>query len=269
MDEEVIVAVSPRHTVRLAREYQVLLDRAPRKDFVVRTIMKREAQGMPLVSADIVIASEETRSQFPLARKYPLHFCKTYYPGRLHGDPKEEFERQQEASELLGLPPPIGHTPSTFRSCLLPGTPYNRLSPFVPDTEEGNIGKARKLALASAAGLFFLLGSAFDSLRRLHEANLTHGDAELHNFIVCPSPLEILLIDFEAAGRRDTLGEEEFAKRVTVDFDPLLREAVFLQCSLGPQPGPLAELARSRLDTLFKDPERFRREMDEQETPRA
>ena len=35
----------------------------------------------------IVIAGQETRSEFPLAATYPLHFRKTYFPGRLHGDP--------------------------------------------------------------------------------------------------------------------------------------------------------------------------------------
>ena len=269
MDEEALVAVSPRHSVRLAREYQTLLERAPSKDFVVRTIMKREAQGMPLVSAEVVIASSETRNAFPLAKEYPLHFRKTSYPGRLHGDPKEEYDRQLEASQVLGLPPPIGHTPETFRSCFLPGTPYSRLTPFTTDTEEGNIAKARKLQLATAAGLYTLLGNAFTSLKRLHEANLCHGDAELHNFIVCPSPLEILVIDFEAAARRDQIGDEEFNRRVEVDFDPLLREAVFLMCSLGPQQGVMADLARDRLGKLFKNPERFRSEMDANESPAA
>lgn len=265
MDEEVLVAVSPRHSVRLAREYQTLLERAPSKDFVVRTIMKREAQGMPLVSAEVVIASWENRKAFPLAMQYPLHFRKTYYPGRLHGDPKEEHDRQKEASDVLGLPPPIGYTDDSFRSCFLPGTPYSRLTPFAPDAEDANIQKARKLELATGAGLWTLLSNAFDALRRLHEANLCHGDAELHNFIVCPSPLEILVIDFEAAVRRDLIGDEEFGRRVEVDFDPLLREAVFLMCSLGPQQGPMAKLAQERLGKLFKNPDRFRREMDSNE----
>ena len=37
---------------------------------------------MPLMSADLVIASEDTRVRFAAARTYPLHFRKTYYPGR-------------------------------------------------------------------------------------------------------------------------------------------------------------------------------------------
>jgi hypothetical protein len=224
---------------------------------------------MPLVSADIVIAGEETRAKFPLAAEFPLHFRKTYYPGRLHGDPKEEFDRQSEASALIGIPSPIGHAPDVFRSCLLPGTPYNRLSPFGGEPDESNLSKARKLHLATAAGLFHLLSSAFESLTRLHEGGLCHGDAELHNLIVCPSPLEILLIDFEAATTRDAIADADWAKQCDDDFTPLLKEAVYLQCSLGPQPGPLADMARQRLDKLFKNPDRFRQEISDQGNPSA
>jgi hypothetical protein len=269
MDETELVRVSPRHTVRLASEYAHFVRRAPNKDFVVRTIMRREANGLPLVSADIVIAGEQTRAQFPLAAQFPLHFRKTYYPGRLHGDPKQEFDRQTEASALLGLPPPIGYGPDVFRSCLLPGTPYNRLSPFGGEPDESNLAVARKLALATAAGLFHLLSSAFDALQRLHEGGLCHADAELHNLIVCPSPLEILLIDFEAAETRSEVGDAAWQKHCDDDFTPLLKEAVYLQCSLGPQPGPLADMARQRLDQLFKNPDRFRQEISDQANPSA
>lgn len=269
MDEEELVRVSPRHTVRLASEYALWVRKAPNKDFVVRTIMRREANGLPLVSADIVIAGTETRAKFELAAEFPLHFRKTYYPGRLHGDPKHEFDRQTEASALIGIPPPIGYGPDVFRSCLLPGTPYNRLSPFGGEPDESNLVKARKLPLASAAGLFHLLASAFDSLQRLHEGGLRHGDAELHNLIVCPSPLELLLIDFEAAETRATVGEAAWPQRCADDFTPLLKEAVYLQCSLGPQPGLLADMARQRLDQLFKNPDRFRQEISDQANPSA
>lgn len=263
------VAVSPRHSVRLDPEYAAWVKRAPRQDFVVRTITRREANGLPLMSADIVIAGEETRSSLPLAARYPLHFRKTYFPGRLHGDPKTEFERQSEASEILGLPPPIGHTPTVFRSCLLPGTPYNRLSPFGNEPVESNVPVARKLHLATAAGLWLLLGQVFSNLETLHAAGLAHGDMELHNLIVCPAPLEALLIDFEAAVRRDDLSEESWARQCSADFEPLLREAVFLQCALGRQPGLLAERAIERIAQIFKDPERFRQEIGDQTTPRA
>jgi len=267
--DDTLVAVSPRHSVRLEPEYAAWVARAPRQDFVVRTITRREANGLPLMSADIVIAGEETRTRFQLAAQYPLHFRKTYYPGRLHGDPKTEFERQSEASKILGLPPPIGHTSSVFRSCLLPGTPYNRLSPFGNEPFESNVPIARKLHLATAAGLWMLLEQAFRSLRTLQAAGLSHGDAELHNLIVCPAPLEALLIDFEAAVRREDVSEVAWERRCAADYEPILREAIFLECALGRQPGELAQLAIDRLDQLFKNAGRFRQEIGDQTAPLA
>ncbi|MDX2054430.1 MAG: hypothetical protein SFV15_18660 [Polyangiaceae bacterium] len=269
MEEETEVAVSPRHSVRLEPEYVAWVKRAPRQDFVVRTITRREANGLPLMSADIVIAGEETRAMFPLAAQYPLHFRKTYFPGRLHGDPKTEFDRQSEASQILGLPPPIGHTPSVFRSCLLPGTPYSRLTPFGNEPVESNVPVARKLHLATAAGLWMLLEQAFLSLQRLQAAGLSHGDAELHNLIVCPAPLEALLIDFEASARREEFEPAMWSKRCEADYEPLLREAVYLQCALGRQPGRLGQHAIELLDSLFKNPGRFRQEIGAQTAPLA
>jgi hypothetical protein len=264
MDEERLVPVSPRHVVRLAREYLVLIDKAPRRDYVVRTIARREANGLPLMSAEIVIAGAETRQAFPLAATYPLHFRKTYFPARLHGDPAIEFARQADASELAGLPPPIGHDEQSFRSCLVPGTPYSRLSPFAANQEDADLRTAREMSLASAAGLYQLAERGFALVVTLQSGGLSHGDVELHNFIVCPSPLEIVLIDFEAAARKDELSAEQWEARCQADLTPLLREAVLLECRLGPQPGAFSARARERIDKLFKDPERFRREIDEQ-----
>jgi len=56
-----IVAVSPRHSVRLASEYMHLVERAPTRDFVVRTVAKKEANTLPLMTGDIVIAGREVR----------------------------------------------------------------------------------------------------------------------------------------------------------------------------------------------------------------
>lgn len=259
MDDHALISVSPRHSVWLAKEYQHLLETPPRHDFVVRTLAKRQAGSLMLMSGELVIGSAETREQHPLAKIYPLHFRKTYFPGRLHGDPKQEFDSHTRASELIGIPPPVGYGPRTFRSCLIPGTPYNRLSPFGADPEESNIDAARKLALPTAAGLWRMMEEAFQHLTRLHEGDLTHGDAELHNFIVSPSPLELVTIDFEAAAGRAELGEAAFRERCDQDFLPLLREGVFLQCALGRQRGPLSELCWQRMDELFKSPDSFRR----------
>jgi hypothetical protein len=248
----------------LAREYLAVFDKPQKRDYVVRTVVRREANGLPLMSAEIVIASEETRQQYPLAAQYPLHFRKTYFPARLHGDPAIEFQRQSEASALVGLPPPIGHDPESFRSCLVPGTPYSRVSPVAAKQEDADLRTARELPIATAAGLYHLAERGFELLTVLQGAGLSHGDAELHNFIVCPSPLEMLLVDFESAAREETLSDDAWQTRCDADVLPLLREALLLQCRLGPQPGLFAETAWKRLDSLFKDPARFRREIDQQ-----
>lgn len=265
MDEEdQLIQVSPRHAVLVGAEYAVWIKKAPRQDFVVRTIMKREANGMPLMSADIVIAGEETRATYPLAASYPLHFRKTYYPGRLHGDPRQERDRQNEAAEILGIPPAIGATHQIFRSCFLPGSPYHRLSPFGAEPEEANLPIARKLHVAHAAGLWRLLVDAFDALTRLQQAGIAHGDLELHNLIVCASPLEMILIDFEATVRKEELDDAAWEKRCQDDFLPMLKEAILLQCALGAQPGPMAEMARQRIEKLFKRPDKFLTEIGAQ-----
>jgi hypothetical protein len=258
------IPVSPRHEVRLASEYAALVSCAPATDYVVRTIARQEANGMPLMTAEIVIAGRETRERYALAATYPLHFRKTYFPGRLHGDPGDEYARQAEAHELVDVPPPIGHTAREFRACLVPGSPYSRLSPFDPSAEESNVRKARELSLAVGAGLWRLIEHGMDLLDRLHAGGLSHGDTELHNFIVCPSPLEMVPIDFEGARRRDSMSDDGWTARCTADLDPLLREAIFLEAGLGPQRGALSERARDRMDALFSDPGRLRSEIGRQ-----
>jgi hypothetical protein len=258
------IAVSPRHTVLLAIELFPLVEKAPRQDFVVRTRARREANGLPLMTAELVIAGDETRRLHPAAETYPLHFRKTYFPGRLHGDPELEFEQQLLASQLSATLPPIGHGPSTFRSCLVPGQSYARLSAFGGDPPENNIAKAQKLPLATAAGLWRLAEEMLAQLIVLQEGGLAHGDAELHNCIVCPAPLESILVDFEAAARRDTLAEEAWEKRRELDLQPLLREAVFLQCALGRQPSRLGQLSWDRMADLFRSPDRFKRAIETQ-----
>jgi hypothetical protein len=117
-----------------------------------------------------------------------------------------------------------------------------------------------------AAGLWRLIEQAMSVLDRMHAGGLSHGDTELHNFIVCPSPLEILPIDFEGARRRETMTDDEWSARCTADRDPLLREAIFLEASLGPQRGALSERAQDRMDALFSDPGRLRNEIGRQLT---
>ncbi len=188
--EAMMVPVSPRHSVLLAPEYAQLIDRAPDHDFTMRTIARREANGLQLMSAEMVIAGNDTRKEFPLADKYPMHFRKTYFPGRLRGDPSIEFANQQRASEVLGSPPPIGFTKDTFRACFVPGKPYSRLTPFGIEPVENNVQVAEELNLGLAIGLWWLCTQAFDQLNRLHAAGLAHGDMELHNIAVSPAPAE-------------------------------------------------------------------------------
>jgi hypothetical protein len=257
------VPVSPLHTVTVGEEYLAMVERAPQQDFVVRTLARQMAGDTPLMSGDLVIAGRWTRETFPLAASFPLHFRKTYHIGRLRGDPRLEFEHHARASEVLGIPPPIGHTPSTFRSCLIPGRPLDQvLSPFGSEPEESNVRHADKLSLANAAGLWLLLERVMGSLSTLHAAGLTHGDAELHNFIVCNAPVDVLPIDFDMAVLRGDIGQEAWDELLVKDLTPLLRVAVYLQCALGAQTGPLGELSLSKLETLFAHPKAFVRAIE-------
>ncbi len=262
--EQMMVRVSPRHEVLLAPEYAQLITHSPEHDYVMRTITRREANGMPLMTAEMVIAGKDTRKEFPLAEEYPMHFRKTYFPGRLHGDPSVEFENQKRASEILGAPPPIGWTKNTFRSCFVPGKPYSRLTPFGVEPVENNVSVAEELNLATAVGLWWLCQQAFDQLVRLHDEGLVHGDMELHNIAVAPSPAEVVLIDFELARNKEDLSPTDWEKFVRADFVELLKEAVYLQCALGRQPGPLAEMAMERISELFPSPGRFERRIRRQ-----
>ena len=265
MEETRSIAVSPRHAVLLAIELFPLVEKAPRQDYVVRTWARREVNGMLLMTADLIIAGEATRRDHEAARAYPLHFRKTYFPGRLHGDPQVEYDQHLRASKLCNTPPPIGYEDDVFRSCLIPGQSYARLTPFGGDPPENNITKAQKLPLASAAGLWRLAEEMFAHLLALHAGGVAHGDAELHNCIVCPAPLEPVLIDFEASVSRDAMKEEDWKKRCDLDLLPLLREAVFLQCALGRQSSPLGERAWSMITPeQFRSPDSFRRAIETQ-----
>ncbi|HKO91031.1 MAG TPA: hypothetical protein VJU61_07765 [Polyangiaceae bacterium] len=251
------IQVSPRHHVALSEDYLPMIDRAPREDFVVRTLARRKAGEMTLMMGELVIAGAATRERYEQARVYPLHFRKVYYPGKMHGDPQTEFELHERASTLVAVPPPIGSTPNSFRSCYLPGTPLNRLSTLGTEPDESNIGQAQELSLAAAAGLWKLADEGFTLLTRLQQGGLTHGDAHLHNFIVCPSPLEILPIDFELAVLRDAVSAEVWQQRCEADRQHLLKLAIYLQCALGRQRGPLADEALSRLELLVRPADTF------------
>ncbi len=269
MSDYASIPVSQRHSVQVPEEYMAFIEDAPGSDFILRTVASRKAGEMPLMTAEIVIAGRETRETFPLAAEYPLHFRKSYFPGRLHGDTQVEFERQQQASAIIGVPMPIGHTPRSFRSCFIPGKSYSRLSPFGREPEEQNIPLAHELPSTSAIGLWKLLENAFSLLSKLHAGGIAHGDAELHNFIVCLSPLELFLIDFENAVDKGALSKEEWTAYCEKDLLPLVKEAVYLQCALGRQPGELGDYTWEYMRTAVLNPDRFRREIASQSAIRA
>jgi hypothetical protein len=267
MEEQREIAVSPYHRIRLAGEYLSLIDRAPARDFVVHVIEHRQANGLPLMSAEIVIASERARAEFALARTYPLHFRKTYFAARMHGDPQLDFELATRASELAALPPPIGASRNEVRSCFIPGRPYRALSLFQGQTEDDDLRRARAatLPLEAAAGLWRLLEDAHQLVSGLHAGGLSHGDPQLQNFIVSRTPLSVVLVDFEAAMLRDSAGDAIWAQRCASDLRPLWHEAALLQAHMGRQRGPLAEQALTRASELFKDPARVLRYVDQLE----
>jgi hypothetical protein len=256
------IQVSPRHSVAVDDDYYAMIQRAPQQDLVVRTLARTMAGDAPLMTGDLVIAGHATRERHPLAATYPLHFRKTYHPGRLRGDTEVELARHARASEVLGIPPPIGRSGGTFRSCLLPGRPLDQVLPFGTAPEVSNIKHADDLSLAAAAGLWLLVERVFASLTALHRAGLTHGDAELHNFIVCYAPLDVVPVDFDMSVLREAVSDEAWSAACARDLEQILRVAVFVQCALGAQQGALAELSLGRMDTLLAHPEAFRQAID-------
>jgi hypothetical protein len=257
------IQVSPRHYVALSDDYLPMIDKAPREDFVVRALARRKVGVMTLMMGELVIAGAGTRDQYELAQTYPLHFRKTYYPGQMHGDPLTEFEMHVLASQLVDVPPPIGSTPNSFRSCFLPGTPLDRVSSLGTEPDESNIGLARALSLASAAGLWRLAEDAFEQLSRMQQGGLTHGDAHLHNFIVCPSPLEVVPIDFEIGTLKEAVSAEVWEQRCQADRQHLSKLAIYLQCALGRQRGPLARESMAHIELLVRPAEAFHVAIDE------
>jgi serine/threonine protein kinase len=98
----------------------------------------------------------------------------------------------------------------------------------------------------------------------LHKAGFVHGDLELHNMVVCTSPLQVHLIDFENAKERGETPEQDWKALCNKDLKLILKEAVYLQCALGEQAGPLAAASLDQIDSLFEHPNRFKRAIHRQ-----
>jgi hypothetical protein len=258
-----VVRLSPRHAVTVDDDYFAMIQRAPQEDFVVRTLARTMAGDAPLMTGELVIAGFATRQRFPLAGQYPLHFRKTYFPGRLRGDTEVELQRNLRASEVLGIPPPIGRAGGTFRTCLLPGRPLDQVIPFGSEPPESNIKHAEGLTIPAAAGLWMLADRATRVLTTLHGAGMTHGDAVLHNFVVCDAPLDVVPIDFDMSIERGAVSTPDWESACARDLEPLLKVAVFLQCALGAQEDLLGDLSRARMHDLFERSAPFERAIEE------
>ena len=262
--EPVKIPLSPLHSIEIGEALAHLLKRAPDKDFTLHTIAKKAApDGRELVRMDLVIAGRLTRSQFPLADTYPVHFVKSYHPWSLHGDPRVEFENHQAAAKILGSPEPIGFDSNTFRAAFLPGRPLSRISPFTDvEPPERCLNIAQETPIPTLIGLWHLTQRIFDQLQRLHAHRFFHRDMELHNIIICTSPVRPFLIDFESSEKRFMGTAESLEDLTRKDMDEILRLAIFLQSGLGRQEGPLAAMSLEALPRLFKSSSTFAARLD-------
>jgi hypothetical protein len=264
MHDPTLIALSELHHIRLADAYLPLIAEPPRQDFTLHTIATKEALGQKTMLAELVIAGRETREKYPRAALYPVHFKKTYLPGALHRPTDEEFAAMSAACEILGYPPPIGYSPHTVRSCFISGRTLDRLTPLLLDPPEQNAEAARRAPELQLLGLWHALEQAFAALAKLHQTHFFHRDLELHNCTLCPSPARLFLIDFGASAHARP-GEDTEKLRLK-DLSEILKQAIYVQCGLGPQTGPLAEAALAHITALFKSPDYFLRRIDERRT---
>ena len=259
-----LVPVSPLHSIELAEGLRHLLERPPEKDFPVSTMARKKApDGRELVHSELVIAGKRTRSAFPLANKYPVHFLKSYHPWSFHGDPAIEFANTQTAAEILNIPEPIGYDSNSFRTCFLPGKPLSKLSPLTSiDPPHRCLVIAQQIDPPTLIGLWHLAESVFDQVEKLHAQRFCHGDLELHNVVICTSPIQTFLIDFEGSEKSFSGPEKSWNERRLRDHYELLRLAVYLQCGLGRQKGPLAQRSLENLSLLFDSTSTFSARLD-------
>jgi hypothetical protein len=253
------VRVTPVHAIELPDTLFRLVEQPPEHDFVMRRVSEKLANGQPLVQGELVIAGKDTLALYPLARQYPVHFRKTYYPTCFHQDPGQELRRHQRVAEILSLPPPIGCTRTSFRSCFLPGHSLDKLSPFELDPPEANLRVADGMPIAARIGLWRIFEALHGQLTTLHRAGLVHGDLLLHNVIVSTSPIGVYPIDFEhAVDRAETATDEAWQKLCEQDLLELRKAAAYLLCGLGPQPGELAAEVVAKVEDLFPRAPRVR-----------
>ncbi len=258
-----MVELSTFHRIALAEEYEHLVKHPQRTDYSLHTVYVKEVNGQPLKQADLVIAGVETREKIPQAEKYPVHFRKTYYPQSFFTDPAIEFEATQRAAEILHAPAPVGYSKTKFRSSFIPGRTYKKLSPFGASPYDRNINLARQCPEGQLIGLWHILEEIYRQLKRLHEHRFLHGDMQLQNIIVCPSPIRAFLVDFEVSVLDFDGPDEEWEEKCLADEEEILREAIYIQTALGQQQGELSERSVEMLSKLFPRPARFEETLKE------
>ncbi len=246
------VALSPHHHAQLIPELAYLVDSPPDHDVVIRTLARKQSNGLPLIQGDLVIAGKDTLAAYPPARLYPVHFRKTYYPTAFHPPATEEFAKHERIAGLIDVAPPIGATRNSFRSCFIPGVPLSRMSPFGVEPVEQNLPVAARTEPGQLIGLWHLLDLVHGQIATLHRHGVAHGDLFLHNVIVSRSPINTCLIDFEQAVERDAAcSDEDWEKREASDLEEIFRHALWVQTGLGAQPGPLGERSRESAAALL------------------
>ena len=263
VDESRAIAVSPRHTVLLATELYPLVEKAPRQDFVVRTRARREANGLPLMTAELVIAGEETRQAHPPPRPIRCTFARPTSPDGCTAIRRSSSSSTCWRRSSAGRRRRSGTRPTCFAAAWCRASPTRASRRSAASLPRTTSPRRRSCRWRPRRGCGGWPRKRWRSCSCFRSGGLAHGDAELHNIIVCPAPLEPILIDFEAAvatGRRWTSAAWE--ARCEQDLQPLLREAVYLQCALGRQPSPLGERSWNRLGELFRSPDRFRRAIE-------
>ncbi len=258
-----IVSLSPFHKAEIDADLIPFFEDPPTRDLVIRTVSRKLANDQPLIQGDMVLAGQETRDKHPMAREYPVHFRKTYYPTAFHPPPEREYRHHENAAKILELPPPIGFSRNSFRSCFIPGKPLSILTSLGVEPVERNISLARELESTYLIGLWHMLESVFEEVQLLHQAGMAHGDLFLHNVIVSLSPIKVFLIDFEQCVEMNSLPANKTWDQVCkADEDEILKQAVFVQCALGEQSGKLAKRSRERLPDLFESQaEKFEKAM--------
>ena len=86
--------VSPRHSVWLAKEYLQLLEKPPRHDFVVRTLAKRQAGSLMLMTGelDANVPAINTREMYYALRRLGKEVVWVNYMNGGHGTPLTTVE---------------------------------------------------------------------------------------------------------------------------------------------------------------------------------